>query len=30
VQLLAASDRALYAAKHAGRGRALLLVSRGG
>jgi diguanylate cyclase (GGDEF)-like protein len=29
VQLLAASDRALYAAKHAGRGRALLLVSRG-
>jgi diguanylate cyclase (GGDEF)-like protein len=29
VQLLATADRALYAAKHAGRGRAVLLVSRG-
>ncbi len=28
-QLLATADRALYAAKHAGRGRAVLLVSRG-
>jgi diguanylate cyclase (GGDEF)-like protein len=28
-QLLAIADRALYAAKHAGRGRAVLLVSRG-
>ena len=28
-QLLATADRALYAAKHAGRGRAILLVSRG-
>lgn len=29
VQLLAAADRALYSAKHAGRGRAVLLVTRG-
>ena len=29
MQLLATADRALYAAKHAGRGRAVLLVSRG-
>ncbi len=28
-QLLATADRALYTAKHAGRGRAVLLVSRG-
>jgi diguanylate cyclase (GGDEF)-like protein len=28
-QLLAVADRALYAAKHAGRGRAVLLVSQG-
>ncbi|HLQ17839.1 MAG TPA: GGDEF domain-containing protein, partial [Tabrizicola sp.] len=28
-QILATSDRALYAAKHAGRGRAVLLVARG-
>ncbi|MGL4236415.1 diguanylate cyclase [Tabrizicola sp.] len=28
-QLLATADRALYSAKHAGRGRAVLLVSRG-
>jgi diguanylate cyclase (GGDEF)-like protein len=28
-QLLATADRALYAAKHAGRGRAVLLISRG-
>ena len=28
-QLIATADRALYAAKHAGRGRAVLLVSRG-
>jgi diguanylate cyclase (GGDEF)-like protein len=28
-QLLATADRALYAAKHAGRGQAVLLVSRG-
>lgn len=28
-RLLATADRALYAAKHAGRGRAVLLVSRG-
>ena len=29
VQLLPAADRALYSAKHAGRGRAVLLVTRG-